>query len=161
MPTTIRRATAADAEALADLFWRSREANRATIPMVVHPRPTVVPFLRHVVASDEVWVADRGVPVAFLALGNGVLEHLYVAPGRTGEGTGSRLLELAKERRPDGLTLWTFVTNEGARRFYERHGFVVVGGTEGENEEGAPDLLLRWTPPSPQVAGPVEVEDRA
>ncbi len=53
------------------------------------------------------------------------------------------------------------MTNEGARRFYARHGFVVAGGTEGENEEGAPDLLLRWTPSSAQVAGPVEVEDGA
>ncbi len=86
MPPTIRRAAAADAEALADLFWHTREANRATIPMVVHPRPTVLPFLRHVVASHEVWVADGGEPVAFLALGDGVVEHLYVAPGHTGRG---------------------------------------------------------------------------
>ena len=33
-----------------------------------------------------------------------------------------------------------------ARRFYERHGFVVVGGTDGDNEEGAPDLRLEWQP---------------
>ena len=52
----------------------------------------------------------------------------------------------AKARRPEGLTLWTFVANEGARRFYAREGFVEVGRTEGENEEGLPDVLLAWKP---------------
>lgn len=32
----------------------------------------------------------------------------------------------------------------GARRFYERHGFVVVDATEGDNEEGAPDVCYQW-----------------
>ena len=36
--------------------------------------------------------------------------------------------------------------NTGAVRIYERHGFVVVGGTD--NEEGAPDLRMEWRPPS-------------
>ena len=27
--------------------------------------------------------------------------------------------------------LWTFVANEGARRFYAREGFVEAGGTDG------------------------------
>ena len=36
--------------------------------------------------------------------------------------------------------------NEGARRFYGREGFVEVGGTPGDNEEGLPDVLLAWKP---------------
>ena len=32
--------------------------------------------------------------------------------------------------------------NTGARRFYERHGFVEAGRTDGRgNEEGVPDVL--------------------
>ena len=64
----------------------------------------------------------------------------------TGQGIGSRLLERAKAERPDGLDLWTFQANTGARRFYERHGFVEVARTDGDNEEGEPDIRLRWIP---------------
>jgi hypothetical protein len=57
---------------------------------------------------------------------------------------GAALLDRAKAQRSGGLTLWTFVANEGARRFYARQGFVEIGRSEGENEEGLPDLLFRW-----------------
>ena len=62
----------------------------------------------------------------------------------TGPGLGTRLLDRAKAERPDGLDLWTFQANTGARRFYERHGFVEVARTDGDNEEGAPDVRLAW-----------------
>jgi ribosomal protein S18 acetylase RimI-like enzyme len=49
--------------------------------------------------------------------------------------------------RPHGLWLWTFQTNTGARRFYERHGFVAVDETDGSaNEERAPDVRYAWRP---------------
>ena len=32
--------------------------------------------------------------------------------------------------------------------FYRRHGFEVVGRTDGDNEEGAPDLRMEWRPVS-------------
>jgi hypothetical protein len=39
----------------------------------------------------------------------------------------------------------TFQSNAGARRFYEREGFVAVEETDGRgNEEGAPDLRCVW-----------------
>jgi hypothetical protein len=42
---------------------------------------------------------------------------------------------------------WTFVSNEGAQRFYRRHGFHEVERTDGtRNEEGAPDILFAWSP---------------
>jgi ribosomal protein S18 acetylase RimI-like enzyme len=137
-----------DAAALADLFWRVREENAATIPRIVHPRETVRPFLASVLEADDVWVATVGEhPVGFLAVApDGDLDHLYVARAHTGAGLGTRLVRLAQHRHPEGLSLWVFASNTGAVRFYERHGFVVVGGTDGDNEEGAPDLRMRWTP---------------
>jgi hypothetical protein len=48
--------------------------------------------------------------------------------------------------RPTGLSLWTFQSNLGARRFYEAHGFVAQGGTTGDNEEQAPDIHYQWRP---------------
>ena len=146
----IRRAVAADAEVLADVFWRSREESVPDVPMIVHPQETVLPFVRDVLLRDfEVWLVHvEGVgAVGFLALmpPDG-LSHLYLLRRHTGRGLGSRLVELAKRQFPSGLQLWAFQSNSRALRFYERHGFVPVRWTKGDNEEGAPDVQLVWRP---------------
>ena len=99
----------------------------------------------------EVWVAEvpgRAV-VGLLVLDADWLDQLYVEPELTGRGIGRELLEVAKRERPRGLRLWTFEANAGARRFYERHGFVAGDRTDGDNEEGAPDILYAWDGVSP------------
>ena len=103
-------------------------------------------FFGRLVAEEEVWVADSdGVIAGFVVLGERTLDHLYVEPERTGSGIGTALLDHAKARRPAGFTLWTFQANDGARRFYERHGLEPVLLTDGEdNEERCPDVLYRW-----------------
>ena len=105
-----------------------------------------------VLPTRDVVVAERdGEIVGLLVLDGDWVNQLYVAPGCTGEGVGTTLLDAAKERRPGGLDLWTFQSNVGARRFYERHGFVAVTMTDGDNEEGAPDVQYRWAPdPQPR-----------
>ena len=76
-----------------------------------------------------------------------VLEKLYVDPEAQNRGVGTALLDQAKALRPDGLVLWVFQKNEGARRFYERHGFRLVKLTDGaENMEREPDALYEWQP---------------
>jgi ribosomal protein S18 acetylase RimI-like enzyme len=87
-------------------------------------------------------------PLAVLVLDDAWVDQLYVDPAFTGRGLGSRLVELAKSRRPAGLQLWTFATNTGAQRFYLRHGFMVAGTTDGSgNEENAPAIRFVWTAP--------------
>ena len=44
------------------------------------------------------------------------------------------------------MQLWAFQSNTGALRFYERHGFVAVEETDGDNEERAPDVRMVWRP---------------
>jgi ribosomal protein S18 acetylase RimI-like enzyme len=147
--STIRRATPADAEKLAELFWRVRQESVPGIPMIVHPRESLLPFVREVLLREfEVWVAELGEElIGFLAvMAPDQLGHLYIAREHTGRGLGSRLLELAKERLPAGIQLYTFQANTGALRFYERAGFVPVAWSEGDNEEGAPDVRLEWGP---------------
>jgi RimJ/RimL family protein N-acetyltransferase len=52
---------------------------------------------------------------------------------------------VAKRERPTGLRLWTFASNERAQRFYERHGFVAIGWSDGsDNEERAPAIQYIW-----------------
>jgi GNAT superfamily N-acetyltransferase len=104
-------------------------------------------YLDVAVATMDVWVIDeRGGIAALLVLDGEWIDQLYVDPDHVGKGHGSSFIAVAKRQRPAGLKLWTFAANSRARRFYERHGFVVTGGTDGENEEGAPDVRCEWRP---------------
>ena len=99
------------------------------------------------VRRTELWVAEdpAGTLAGLLVLDGGWLDQLYVEPALTGRGIGADLMALAKRERPDGLRLWTFASNPGAQRFYERHGFVETLRTDGrDNEERAADILYVW-----------------
>jgi GNAT superfamily N-acetyltransferase len=143
----IRAATADDADPIAALYLRSRLAAFPAIPPSVHDDADVHRhFAETVLPTCDTWVAeDGGELIGFLVLHEGWVEHLYLEPGCTGQGHGSALLDHAKAQQPDRLDLWAFQANTGARRFYERHGFVAVAETDGDNEEGAPDVRYRWT----------------
>ncbi|WP_309141773.1 GNAT family N-acetyltransferase [Streptomyces griseicoloratus] len=160
VPVVLRRATAADARAAADVWLRSFAA---ALPTVVRPRSDdeVRAYFRDVVVpSRETWVADAAEAdgdgdrnrdgdgiVGVMVLDGDVLSQLYLDPGRRGRGIGDRFVRLAKERRPRGLSLWTFQVNRPAHRFYERHGFVAVEWTDGRgNEEREPDVRYVWRP---------------
>lgn len=146
----IRPATIEQAHVIADVHLASRRAAIPAIPPPVHSdAETRDHFATHVLPTSTVWVAeDSGYGiVGFIAVQDGWIAHLYVLPGHTGRGIGEVLLDLAKAMA-DRLDLWTFQANEGARRFYARHGFVEVDRTDGANEEGAPDIHLRWTRPT-------------
>ena len=106
-------------------------------------------FITEVVPGDhEIWVAeDEGRVVGFAALGESTLGHIYVHPDFQGRGLGTALLDKTKELRPAGFTLWTFPANEGACRFYERHGLHPIEYGDGSgNEEGVPDVRYEWRP---------------
>jgi GNAT superfamily N-acetyltransferase len=140
-----RRATHADTTAIADIHLAAFRATYAFPP--AHRDEEVRAWVaEHLLPETETWVAELdGEVVAYCSLGDGWVEHLYVAPGHTGCGIGSRLIALAKERQPAGLQLWTFQVNSGARRFYERHGFQAVEVTDGDgNEERQPDVRYAW-----------------
>ncbi|MEL6170122.1 MAG: GNAT family N-acetyltransferase [Pseudomonadota bacterium] len=107
----------------------------------VHPADDLPRHYGELFARTEVFVT--GDPVAgFLVLDGNDVASLFC--GETGRGHGRALLDHAKSRR-DLLELWTFVANEGARRFYAREGFREVQRTEGDNEEALPDIRFRWT----------------
>ncbi len=153
---TVRPAGVEDAEALATLYLAARKAAYPSMPRSVHhPDEDVRRWMRSRFDADgvEVWLAERDdVPVGLLVLEDDWLHSLYVDPRLTGRGIGSTLLELAKGLRPDGFGLWVFETNEGAQRFYARHGFAEVRRTDGsDNEEREPDVEMAW--PDPGLPG--------
>jgi GNAT superfamily N-acetyltransferase len=144
----LRPARPADAGAVATVWLRSFDA---ALPSVRRPHSDdeVRGWVRDVlVPRQETWVAEvDGLVVGVLSLTDGELDQLYVDPDRQGLGIGGRLLDLARQRSPTGLQLWTFRVNAPARRFYERRGFVAVEETDGSrNEEREPDVRYVWRP---------------
>lgn len=141
-----RRAGPTEAAVVAELYLRARHAAVPAIPPLVHDDDEVRRWFAEVVLPQrEVWVVGAaGEPCALLVLDGAWLDQLYVDPARTGDGLGASLVDEAKRQRPDGLDLWAFQSNVRAIAFYERHGFREVDRTDGDNEERAPDVRLRW-----------------
>lgn len=154
----LRPAGPEDVPGLADLYVAARAAAVPAVPPLAHPPASVRAWLAGLVADaeHEVWLAEEADPsepaggpevVGLLVLTDSWLDQLYAAAGRTGEGIGGALLELARSLRPGGLGLWVFQSNPAAQRFYAAHGFVETGRTDGrDNEEGAPDVRMEWRP---------------
>ena len=142
----VRRATAADAAAVAQVFLASFHATY-DFPLA-HTDDEVRGWVRETIATRETWIAvDDDRVVGWMVVAPGELDQLYIAPDRLGEGFGRGLLEVAKECSPDGLSLYTFQVNDRARRFYERNGFVADWLGDGSaNEEGQPDVRYVWRP---------------
>jgi ribosomal protein S18 acetylase RimI-like enzyme len=150
MKVITRRAVARDADSIAELYLRARRAAAAVgaIPPLVHGDDDVARWVAGIVIRKlECWVAESSqrAIVGMLVLDGDSIDQLYVQPDLTGRGIGATLILLAKHKRPAGLRLLTFASNEGAQRFYLRHGFREVERTDGTgNEEGAPDIECAW-----------------
>jgi GNAT superfamily N-acetyltransferase len=144
--TQLRAARAGDGAGVAAVFGAAR-ARMTYLPSLHSAEEHVAFFSERVLPTSSVEVADLpdGGIVGFCVVKDGWVEHLYVHPLQQGKGIGSALLHRAMTQQPDGLTLWVFEENHGARRLYERFGFVVVERTDGSgNEERQPDLRMQW-----------------
>jgi len=139
----IRRATEADAAEVSRVFVAARDGMPYLPRIDDEHRPALGGWFieRGPIFVDE----DDGRVLGFSGVKDGELTHLYVDPAAQNRGVGSRLMEHAKAESPDGLYLWVFQKNEGARRFYERHGFQLVELTDGSgNMEREPDARYEW-----------------
>ncbi len=120
-----------------------RAALRATLPGLREPHTVAEgrAWIRDVFARHSVWLATDDERIVGVASREGEwLWQLYLTPGYTGIGVGQRLLEAMLAESP-ALKLWTFARNAGARRFYERNGFIAIEFGDGSgNEEGEPDV---------------------
>jgi ribosomal protein S18 acetylase RimI-like enzyme len=141
----IRRATSDDTSAISDVFVRTRDEMTYLPRIPEHVRPLLGGLF---VERAELWVVhEEGRVVGFAGVSGSELTHLYIDPSAQDRGVGSALLDHVKGLCPDRLELWVFQENEGARRFYERHGFELVRLTDGAgNMEREPDALYEWRP---------------
>jgi GNAT superfamily N-acetyltransferase len=149
MHFTLRRATASDAVAIADVYCTSFRL--LTFLPMLHTIEEYRWFISNVILKEcEVTVAeDETGIVAFLALRGEEIRLLYTRPDRIGMGAGRQLIDAAKASGVGALELWCFQANQRARRFYEARGFHAIRFTDGaDNEEQMPDIRFRWEPPS-------------
>ncbi|MGD0189289.1 MAG: GNAT family N-acetyltransferase [Rhizomicrobium sp.] len=141
---SIRRAAATDAVETAAAF--SAALHSMDFFPKLHSDEEDIGFVRRLIEDAETWVAIEDGRIAGLAaIRCDWLEQLYLHPSFHNRGIGTALLAKVKQERPAGFQLWTFQANAGARRFYERHGFVAVEFTDGSrNEEKLPDIRYVW-----------------
>jgi ribosomal protein S18 acetylase RimI-like enzyme len=147
-----RRATLADARAMAEVQLRSWQRDYAdVVPADILAGQTVERRLERWTELLSAGVATTfafdqpGVGVVGFAVcgpmrgehadeGVGELHALYVDPFAQGAGVGTALLaEATEELRAAGhaeATLWVFRDNGRARRFYERQGWRCEEGSE-------------------------------
>lgn len=115
--------------------------------------------LRAALGRDEelhvATVADRVVGLVWFQLrgtfGRSGYLRLLVTDGTfQGQGIGKRLLELAEQlvfAEVDDMFLLVSAANEGAKRFYERHGYSAVGTVSDYVAAGLDEVVLRRTRP--------------
>jgi GNAT superfamily N-acetyltransferase len=157
MNVQIRQAVETDAEAIARLKTRSWQSGyRGQLPdrflddLSLELASRIDYWRTHIStqpsAKHEIWTAEcDGDLRAFAALGParrddeaglGELYALYVDPLHWGQGVGRSLLSHAVQRLSRdhaNALLWVLESNVRARRFYERAGWALDGGTKIEN----------------------------
>lgn len=101
--------------------------------------------LAEAVAQGELCFVPEisGVVAGILTLQPSFIDRLFIAPHWQGFGMGSACLDLAKTLYPHGIELHCAQQNYGARRLYERHGFIAVTH-EIFQPIGIGDVIYRW-----------------
>lgn len=137
----LRAAVLEDAADIARIL-RAALSSFAWMPTLHTPQEDLAFAAGTLLPEHAVTVAEAGgILAGFIAVQDDRVEQLYLDPRRTGLGIGSRLLTVATVQMPV-VRLHCFQANLGARRFYERHGFVAEAFGDGSsNEEGLPDIL--------------------
>ena len=170
-PVAVRDATADDAEAIARVAtasWRDTyrdifEAEFIEQFLATNYSPeSLTAAVARAEARDDTHflVAERGGEiVAFANFGVGPrgpeLGRIYADPAHYGTGAGSALMDALEDRLDvDSYVLDVHSRNTRGRDFYDRRGFVIVGG--GATVDC--DLTLRRTLRPPRTTLPIETE---
>jgi putative acetyltransferase len=87
---------------------------------------------------------DAGALIGFVTIdASGYLDQLVVAPDRWGSELAKALVDEAKRRSPERITLLVNQDNARAIRFYRRNGFVDAGADVNPTS-GRPVLKMEW-----------------
>ena len=104
-------------------------------------------WCNELVPKAEIIVAEQASEIAgFVTIdATGYLDQLVVAPDQWGSRLSDTLVDEAKRRSPDHVTLKVNADNARAIRFYERNGFVHAG-EDVNPSSGRPVLKMQWKP---------------
>lgn len=125
-------------------MWRESK-EQAIGQKEIHSFEDHVDFINHRLPGQfriDLAVVDEKV-VGMIAYNQTEISQLYIHIGYQGIGIGEALLNIAKDHSSGSLTLYTFDINQKAQRFYEKHGFIIIG-RGNENEENLPDIKYKW-----------------
>lgn len=137
---TVTQANSNDATEIADLWTTLAAGQReygSHIRAETNREQIHRSVLRHI-AGDRVLIARQGELTGFVMFSiergtfeqdrqRGFVENLFVRPEERNDGIGSALLDAAeralRDRGAEVVALNVMARNEGARRFYRRHGY--------------------------------------
>ena len=106
-------------------------------------------FRDHVLMENSVYVVEMDEqPVAFMALREAFIDHLYVHPNYQKRGIGKALLDYARQCSPEHLWLYTLQINVNACAFYEKNGFIAEKFGISPPPESEPDVEYHWKKPT-------------
>jgi ribosomal protein S18 acetylase RimI-like enzyme len=111
-------------------------------------------YLReHILKENQVFVVEADhKPVAFMAMRDEFIDHLYVHPEYQNRGIGKALLDHARQRSPEHVWLYTLQINTNARAFYEKNGFRAEKFGMSPPPENEPDVEYHWRNPNPEAS---------
>jgi ribosomal protein S18 acetylase RimI-like enzyme len=102
-------------------------------------------FRDHVLKENRVFVVEAAQhPVAFMAMRDDFIDHLYVHPDYQKRGIGKDLLDFARRLSPEHIWLYTLQINLNARAFYEKNGFIAEKFGVSPPPESEPDVEYHW-----------------
>lgn len=135
----IRPATVADAGAIGEVHvasWRAAYAGLIPDDFLagLSAESRAASWARLIGDGGRVLVAEEdGVIAGFAAYGDGRLYALYLLPEYWGRGLGRALHDrVVADLSGDRAVLWVLATNERAKAFYVRQGWVDDGVTQTE-----------------------------
>lgn len=141
---TISPARSLDAGAVGHILSASNDA-MPWLPRL-HSAAEEIRYAGDMIDAGWVTVAKLdGKVVGFIAVWEEEVHALYVLYQASRKGVGTALIEQAKTES-NKLSLWSYVANEPATRFYIKRGFVETDRTDGSgNDVGLADIRFEWT----------------
>jgi putative acetyltransferase len=141
----LRPYRAEDEDALIALWQRTWQQAYPSIDFAARVKWWRERWGGELVPKAAIIVAEQdGAPVGFVTIdASGYLDQLVVAPDHWGSELATTLVNEAKRRSPDRITLLVNKDNARAIRFYERNGFVHAG-EDVNPTSGRPVRKMEW-----------------
>ena len=144
---TLRPYRAADEDAAIALWQRTWQEAYPSIDFAARIDWWRARWRNELVPNAAIIVAEQaGALAGFVTIdASGYLDQLVVDSAHWGSQLATALVDAAKQRSPNGITLLVNMDNNRAIRFYLRNGFRHAGDDVNPTS-GRPVLKMAWTP---------------